>query len=106
MYAYAMRGPAWIQPGDVSTLRPAHRFMVGDSLSELEQQCGWQAEAGVSSLLKQHDGIPQTRVSRSGRLRRRIVAALIRVGACRMGVQGSGLASESVPAVDPFGTAR
>ena len=47
--------------------------MVGDSLSELEQRCGWQAEAGVNWLLKQHEGIPQTRVSRSGRLRRRIV---------------------------------
>ena len=80
MNAYTTTGQARIQPGDIAAVHRANRFMVGASLAALERQRGWQAEAEVAWLLKQHGVTPHTRTGCVSLLRQRIGAALVRAG--------------------------
>ena len=80
MYAYATRGQARIQPGDLSAIGLAHRFMVDGSLAGLEQQRGWHTESKVNWLLKQHGVAPKASTSRVAMLRQAIGAVLVRAG--------------------------
>ena len=80
MNAYATTDQTRIQLHNTAVVHRANRFMVGTSPAALERQCGWQAEAQVARLLKQHGGRPHAGTVRLSLLRQRIGAALVRAG--------------------------
>ena len=80
MNAYATMGRARIQLHRTAAVHRANRFMLGASPVALERQRGWQAEAEVARLLKQHGVTPHASSGRVSLLRRRIGAALVRAG--------------------------
>jgi hypothetical protein len=80
MNAYATTDQARIQLHNTAAVHRANRFMVGTSRVALERQCGWQAEAEVARLLKQHGDMPHVSTMRISLLRQRIGAALVRAG--------------------------
>jgi hypothetical protein len=80
MNAYATTDQATIQLHDTAAVHRANRFMVGTSPVALERQPGWQAEAEVAQLLKQHGVTSHASNMRLSLLRQRIGAALVRAG--------------------------
>jgi hypothetical protein len=97
MNAYTTRSQSRIQPGDFAAVRPANRFMVGGSLAGLEQQCGWQAEAKVNWLLKQHGVVSKASTSIVSMLRQAIGAVLVRAGERLVGMPRSSVLLETTP---------
>ncbi len=105
MNAYTTRGQARIQPRDVSSVLQANRYLGGASLAALERQRGWQAEAQVEWLLKQHGVMPASAASLATTLRQTIGAALVRAGERFAGVpRGAGL-PETPPVAGTIGAA-
>jgi hypothetical protein len=80
MNAYATTDQARIQLHNTAPVHRANRFMVGTSPVALKRQRGWQAEAEVARLLKQHGVMPQASTVRLSLFRQRIGAALVRAG--------------------------
>jgi hypothetical protein len=80
MNASATMGQARIQLHSTAAAHRANRFMVGASPVALERQRGWEAEAEVARLLRQHGVAPHTSRARISLLRQRIGAALVRAG--------------------------
>jgi hypothetical protein len=80
MNAYATMEQARIQLHSTAATHRANRFMVGASPVALERQRGWEAEAEVAQLLKQHGVTPHANGARISLLRQRIGAALVRAG--------------------------
>jgi hypothetical protein len=80
MNANATTDQARIKLHNTAAIHRANRFMVGTSPIALERQHGWQAEAEVARLLKQHGVTPHASSGRVSLLRRRIGAALVRAG--------------------------
>jgi hypothetical protein len=105
MNAYTTTGRARIQPGDVSAIRPAHRFMGGGSLAGLAWQRDCHAEAEMDWLLKQNRVTPQASASRVALLRQTIGTALVRAGERIAGDRRSGGALETAPAAGTLRTA-
>ncbi|MCD6057444.1 MAG: hypothetical protein K0R44_437 [Thermomicrobiales bacterium] len=99
MNAYTTMGQARIQPRDMAAVRPANRVMVGGSLAGLERERGWQAEAEVDWLLKQHGVMPQPSTWRVATLRQTIGEMLVRAGARLAGVPRGGNSPEPAPMV-------
>ncbi len=104
MNAYTTRGPARIQPNDVSAAMRAYP-LVGASLTALERQRGWQAEAETTWLLKLNGVTPMVSTSRGALLRRAIGAILVRTGERLEGVPRGGVSPETVSAARTRGTA-
>jgi hypothetical protein len=103
MNAYTTRGQARIQPQDVSAVLRVNQ-LAGASLAALERQRGWQADAEVAWLLKQHGVTPATAASRVSLLRQTVGTALVCAGERLTGVSRSGLSPETPPAVGTLGT--
>src|SRR5829696_7635840 len=80
MNAYTARGQARMQLHDVSAVLQADGLPAGAALATLEWHRGYQADAEVARLLRQHDGAPQARESRVALLRQAIGTALVRAG--------------------------
>ena len=85
MNAYTTRSQARIQPCDIVAVLRVNRPTAGAALATFERQRGYQLEAEVEWLLKQHGVTPQRSASRVALLRQTIGAALIRAagGACQ-----------------------
>jgi hypothetical protein len=97
MNAYTTRSQARIQPCDIVAVLRVNRPTAGAALATFERQRGYQLEAEVEWLLKQHGVTPQRSASRVALLRQTIGAALIRAGARLTGAAGSGDAPEAAP---------
>jgi hypothetical protein len=69
-----------MQQRDVATILGTHSYLGGASLAALERQRGWQAEAQVGWVLKQHGVLPASAAPLVALLRRYIGAALVRTG--------------------------
>jgi len=104
MNAYTTRGQARIQPRDVSAVLHAYPLLSA-SLAALERQRGCEANAEVTSLLKQHGVTPQPATAHFLILRQTIGAALVRAGERLAGDPGSGVSRETTPAAGTLGTA-
>ena len=104
MNAYSTRGEARIQPRDVSTALRAHGLTPGASLTALEKQRGWQAEAEVERLLKHYAVKSSASTSLVSLVRQTIGAALIRVGERLAGPAKRDASMESMPATGTLST--
>jgi len=80
-------------------------YLAGATLAALERQRGWQVDAEVAWLLKQHGITPAATASRISLLRQTIGTALVCAGERLTGVSRSGLLPETRPAVGTLGTA-
>ena len=80
-------------------------FIATTKLNGLERQRGWQAEAEVDRLLKQHRIPPRTVASRIAMVRQTLGAALIRTGQRLGGVSGSAVSHETIPVAGTLETA-
>ena len=105
MNAYTTRGQARIQPRDVSSVLRANRYLAGASLAALERQRGWQADAEMAWLLKQHGLAPKSAALRVAMLRRTIGAALVGAGERLAGVPRSAVVPETAPAAGTIAAA-
>jgi hypothetical protein len=84
------RGQARLQQRDIETALRAEAFLTGACLAALERQRGWQAEAELDWLLKQHGLASHVAAAHFAMLRQTIGAALIRAGQrLAAGPQGS-----------------
>ena len=95
MNAYTTMGQARIQQRDIATFLGTHSYLGGASLAALERQRGWQAEAEVAWLLKQHGVVPASAASLATTLRQAIGAALVRAGERFAGVPRRRLAGNA-----------
>jgi hypothetical protein len=105
MNAYTARTQARMHLHDVSAVLRADGLPAGATLATLEWHRGYQADAEVDRLLRQHDGTPQARASRVALLRQAIGAALVRAGERLAGVPRGGVLPGTLPAADTVGTA-
>ena len=69
MNAYTTMGQARIQQRDIEAVLRVGRMTAAAHLAALERQRGWQAEAEVERLLKQHGLKPHSPASRVALLR-------------------------------------
>ena len=100
MNAYTTRGQARIQQQDISNVLDSHGYRAGAVLALLERTRGWQAEAEVNWLLKQHDAAPRSTASFVSVLRQAIGTALVRTGE---GIMGASCGSISPATADVAG---
>ena len=100
MNAYTARSQARMHLHDVSAVLRADGLPAGAALATLEWHRGYQADAEVARLLRQHDGTPRARASRVALLRQAIGAALVRAGKRLAGAPHGGLLREPAAAVD------
>ena len=105
MNAYTTRGQARIQYRDIAAILGRDSYLAGVSLQLLERQRGWQADAELERLLKQHGVTPTARSSRVAFLRQTIGAALVRTGERLAGAPRSSVSRETGPVVGTLGTA-
>ena len=98
MNPYTTMGQARIQAHDLVAVRRKDWFTAAASLAALERQRGYQAEAEVGWLLKQHGVMPNSAASLVALLRQTIGAALVRAGDRLAGVPRGGVSPETVPA--------
>jgi hypothetical protein len=103
MNAYTADGQARITQHDVASMYRAHSYLGGASLAALERQRGWQAEAEVGWLLKQHGVLPASAASLVAMLRQAIGAALVRAGERLAGVPWGADSPETTPAASTTG---
>jgi hypothetical protein len=103
MNAYTTRGQARIQHRDIvaALLQPEGSL----ALAALERQRGWQADAELERLLKQHGVAPRATATPVSILRQTIGAALVRTGERLAGVPRSRVLPETAPAAVTLGTA-
>jgi hypothetical protein len=82
-----------------------HGLNPGSTLAALEKQRGWQAEAEVERLLKQHRVKSSGSTSLISLLRETIGAALVSAGERLAGSHRRDSAAEAIPEVGTLGTA-
>ncbi len=80
MNPYTTKTEARIRQSDISALVDTNSYLAGASIAALERQRGWQAEAAVNSLLKQHGVTPYPSTPLLAMLRQTIGTALVRAG--------------------------
>jgi hypothetical protein len=80
MDAYTTMGHACIQQRDTDAVLHADAYLIGASLAVPERQRGWQAEADMVRLLRQHGLQSASVASRLSMLRQTVGRALVRVG--------------------------
>ena len=95
MNPYTTNGQARIQQRDIEPVRGMNSYLAGASLAALERQRGWQADAELAWLLKQHRVTPAATASLVSQLRQRIGMALVCVGERLTGVSRSGISPET-----------
>jgi hypothetical protein len=105
MNAYTTRGQARIQHRDIAAILGRDSYLAGVSLQVLERQRGWQADAELEGLLKQHGVTPTARSSQVAFLRQTIGAALVRTGERLAGAPPNSVSRESTPVASTLGTA-
>ena len=105
MNPYTTKGQARIQQGDIEPLLGMNSYLAGASLAARERQRGWQADAEVAWLLKQHGITPAATASLVSLLRQTIGTALVCAGERLTGVSRSAISPETPPAVGTLGTA-
>lgn len=105
MNAYTTHGQARIKQRDVENILYGDAFLAGTALAAFERQRGWQAEAEVEGLLKQHGLSPKSAALCIAPLRQAIGAALVRAGERLTGVPRSAVMPEAASATGPIGTA-
>jgi hypothetical protein len=94
-----------MQLHDVSAVLQADGLPAGAALATLEWHRGYQADAEVDRLLRQHNGMAQARASRIALRRQAVGAALVRAGKRLAGVPPGGLLLETAPPADTPRTA-
>ena len=105
MNAYTTRGQARIQHCDIAALLQPQGILAAAQLASLEWQRGWQANAELERLLKQHGVAPRATATPVSILRQTIGAALVRAGERLAGVPRSRVLPEAAPAAGTLGTA-
>jgi hypothetical protein len=105
MNAYTTTGQARITQRDVAAILGTHSYLGGASLAALERQRGWQADAEMAWLLKQHGLAPKSAALRVAMLRRTIGAALVGAGERLAGVPRSAVVPETAPAAGTIAAA-
>jgi hypothetical protein len=80
MNPYSTRTQARIHPRDLERAVLTDRHNAVLSLSQLERRRGWQADAEMALLLKQHGIPPASRSSRVAIVHDAIGVALVRAG--------------------------
>jgi hypothetical protein len=106
MNAYTTMGEARITQRDIDAVLRADTYLAGASLAALERRRGWQAEAEMARLLKQHGLPPASVVSRLAMLRQTVGAALVRAGERLMGPSRSSVTPEPAATAEMAGTAN
>ena len=104
MNAYTTRGEARIQQRDLSTALRMHGLNPGASLAALEKQRGWQAEAEVERLLKQHRVKSSGSTSLVSLLLETIGAALVSAGERLARSPRRDASVEAIPEAGTLGT--
>lgn len=104
MNPYTARSQARIEQRDISTILRTHRYMAGAAVAAFERQRGYEAEAALEALLKQHDVSPTPGADLVALLRREVGAALVHAGQRLAGVPRGGALPGSAAATDPLGT--
>ncbi len=102
MNPYATRGQTRIQQHDIDGLVRTYGFLTAASLAELERQRGWQAEAEVAWVLKQH-GVRPSAAPLAARLRQALGAALIRAGEWLADTPRGSVGPDTAPAAGALG---
>ena len=95
MNPYTTRGQARIQQRDIEPVLGMNSYLAGASLAALERQRGWQADAELAWLLKQHGVTPAATASLVSLLRQTIGTALVCAGERLTGVSRSGISPET-----------
>ena len=105
MNAYTTMGQARIQQRDIDAVLFTDASLAAVSLAALERQRGYQADAEVEWLLKQHDVTPHAAASLVSLLRQVVGAALVRAGNHLAGSPRSGVSLETAAATATLGMA-
>jgi hypothetical protein len=94
MNAYTTMGQARIRQHDIDAVLRADALTAAAHLAALERQRGWQAEAEMARLLKQHGLGPPARPALLTMLRQTLGAALVHAGERLVGASQRAAASE------------
>ena len=105
MNPYTTQTRARIQPHDLANAVFTGAFIVAPTVPMLERHRGWQAEAEMDRLLKQHGAKSHTAQSRFAMLRQTLGAALVRAGAHLAGASPSAVEPETALAARTIRTA-
>ncbi len=105
MNAYTTRGEARIQPRDIEAALHMDAHLAAVSLAALERQRGWQAEAEMERLLKQHGVKASGSTSLISLLRETIGAALVSAGERLAGSSRRDVSAEAIPEASTLSTA-
>lgn len=92
MNPYTTMTRARIQQRDIDACLDMNSYLAGASIAALERRRGWQAEAEVNQLMKEHGVTPRTAASLVSMMRQAIGKALVRAGERLSGVPESGAA--------------
>jgi hypothetical protein len=103
MNPYTTKGQARIQQRDIDAVLFTDASLAAVSLAALERQRGYQADAEVERLLKQHGVMPHAATSLVSLLRQTVGAALVRAGNHLAGAPRSGVSLETAPAPGTLG---
>jgi hypothetical protein len=103
MNPYTAMGQARIRQRDIDVNLLTNSYLAGAALAALERQRGWQAEAELEQLLKQHGVTPHASASLVSMLRQAIGAALIRSGERLVDTSANRVLSEMTPAAGALG---
>ena len=103
MNPYTTMGQSRIQQRDIDAVLFTDVSLVAVSLAALERQRGYQADAEVEWLLKQHGVTPHAAASLVSLLRQTVGAALGRAGNRLAGSSRSGVSLETAPATGTLG---
>jgi hypothetical protein len=104
MNPYTTRTQARIQRRDMERALLTDPYIAVISLSMLERQRGYHAEAEVAELLKQHGVPPQSAVAFVAMLRQTVGTALVRAGERLASIPHPGVRSDTAPAAGTFST--
>lgn len=80
MNPYTTKTQARIRHCDIENILHTESYIAAASIAALERRRGWQAEAEVNALLKQHGLTPYPSISLVSVLLLAIGAALVRAG--------------------------
>ena len=103
MNPYTTMGQARIQQRDIDAVLFSDPSLFAVSLAALERQRGYQADAEVKWLLKQHGVKPHAAASLVSLLRQTVGAALVSAGNHLAGSPRSGVSLETAPATGTLG---
>jgi hypothetical protein len=104
MNAYTTRGQARIQHRDIAAVLQAEGILAAGQLAALERQRGYQADAELERLLKQHGVAQRATATPVSILRQTIGAALVRTGERPEGAPRSSVSRETGPVVGTLGS--